>query len=125
MTQPKARLRAMADHARGVRSRVRARRGGQLAWRIGVTVLGLAIIALGIVLLPLPGPGWVIIFAGLGLLATEYAWAARLLRTVRERVRQWSAWARAQSLAVRVLLGLAGLVVVAGALGLAWWISVA
>jgi uncharacterized protein (TIGR02611 family) len=115
----------MAERARAVRSRVRARPGGRLAWRIGVTVLGLAIIALGIVLLPLPGPGWVIIFAGLGLLATEYAWAARLLRTAREWARQSSAWVQRQSLAVRGLLALAGLVMVAGALGLAWWISVA
>jgi len=96
-----------------------------LAWRIGVTLLGVAVIVLGIVLLPLPGPGWVIIFAGLGLLATEYEWAARLLRSARELVRRWTQWARQQSLAVRVLLALGGVLIIAGALALVWWISVA
>ena len=74
-----------------LRERVRRLPGGFLAWRIGVTVLGLAIIAVGIVLLPLPGPGWLIIFAGLGLLATEYEWAARLLRYARDEVKRWTA----------------------------------
>jgi uncharacterized protein (TIGR02611 family) len=115
--------RNIADRMRGVRARVRERPGGRVAWRVGVTLVGLAIIALGVVLLPLPGPGWVIIFAGLGLLATEYEWAARLLRTARRLVREWTDWARRQSLVVRALLGLAGLAIVAGALALVWWIS--
>jgi uncharacterized protein (TIGR02611 family) len=125
MSKTKARFAGLNDRVRGVRARIRARRSGWLAWRIGVTVVGLGIVALGIVLLPLPGPGWVIIFAGLGVLATEYEWAARLLRTARRLVREWSQWARKQPLFVRVLLGLAGLIVVAMALGLVWWISVA
>ncbi|HSX31910.1 MAG TPA: PGPGW domain-containing protein [Candidatus Saccharimonadales bacterium] len=43
-----------------------------------VFVLGFAIVATGIVLLPLPGPGWVIIFAGFALLATEFEFAERI-----------------------------------------------
>ncbi len=69
----------------------------------------------GIALLPLPGPGWLIIFVGLGVLASEFEWARRLLDFAKDRVEQWSAWVRRQSLAVRVALGLAGLAVVAGA----------
>jgi putative transmembrane protein PGPGW len=37
-------------------------------------------------MLVLPGPGLVIIAAGLALLATEYDWVARLLMAVRQRV---------------------------------------
>ena len=37
----------------------------------------------GSILVPLPGPGWLIVFAGLAILATEYVWAQRLL-TLRE-----------------------------------------
>jgi uncharacterized protein (TIGR02611 family) len=125
MSWMRARLAGGADQARAVRARVRARRSGWLAWRIGVTVLGVGIIALGIVLLPLPGPGWVIIFAGLGLLGTEYEWAARLLRAARQRVQEWTEWVKRQSVVVRVLVGLAGLLVIAGALALVWWISLA
>jgi chromate transport protein ChrA len=40
--------------------------------RIGVTIAGLALILVGIVLLVLPGPGLLLIAAGLGVLATEF-----------------------------------------------------
>ena len=73
-----------------LRERVRSTPGGRLAWRIGATLVGVALIVGGIVLLPLPGPGWLIIFAGLGILATEYEWAARLLRFARGKVSAWT-----------------------------------
>ena len=88
-TKPRTRLGAF-------RERVRALPGGRIAWRIAVTVVGVAVIAVGIVLLPLPGPGWLVIFAGLGMLATEYEWAARLLQWVRRQVRAGRAGRRAQ-----------------------------
>jgi chromate transport protein ChrA len=40
--------------------------------RIGVTIAGVALILVGILLLVLPGPGLLLIAAGLGLLATEF-----------------------------------------------------
>lgn len=46
-----------------------------------VFIVGTAIVILGLVLLPLPGPGWVIIFLGFAVLATEFAFA--------EKVRDW------------------------------------
>jgi uncharacterized protein (TIGR02611 family) len=46
-----------------------------------ILVVGSLVIIGGIILLPLPGPGWVIIFAGFALLATEYEQA--------ELVRDW------------------------------------
>jgi uncharacterized protein (TIGR02611 family) len=89
-----------------------------LAWRIGVTVVGVAIIVGGVVLLPLPGPGWLIIFGGLGVLATEYEWARRLLTWVREQVRRWTAWFGTQPWWFRVLSGLIVAAIVALAV---WW----
>lgn len=47
--------------------------------RIFVTLLGFVILALGIVMLVTPGPGWLFIIIGLGVLATEYVWAHHLL----------------------------------------------
>lgn len=44
-----------------------------------VFVLGLAVVLLGIALLVLPGPGWVLIFAGLAILALVFPPAERLL----------------------------------------------
>jgi len=44
-----------------------------------VTIAGVLVVLIGIVLIPLPGPGWAIVFGGLAILATEYVWAQRLL----------------------------------------------
>ena len=57
----------------------------QLAWRVVATTIGVGVVVLGVVLLPLPGPGWAIIFLGLAVLATEYAWANRLLVFSRDK----------------------------------------
>jgi uncharacterized protein (TIGR02611 family) len=103
---------------------VRALPGGRLAWRVGVTVIGVAVIAVGIVLLPLPGPGWLIIFGGLGLLATEYTWAARLLSWVRDRLRRWTQWVAGRPLWFRLLVGLVSLALLAGLVLAAWFVAV-
>lgn len=48
--------------------------------RIAVTIVGVAVLLVGIAGLLLPIlPGWALIFVGLGILATEYVWARRLL----------------------------------------------
>lgn len=67
------------------REAARRRRTLDFAWRSAVLVLGLVLVIGGIVLLPLPGPGWLVIFLGLGLLATEFSWAARVLHEARHR----------------------------------------
>jgi len=54
------------------------------ARRTGVLVAGLALLAAGVALLVLPGPGVLVILAALALLATEFPWARRLLARVRE-----------------------------------------
>jgi uncharacterized protein (TIGR02611 family) len=112
----------IAAGRRSVRARVRALPGGWIAWRIAVTMAGVAVIVAGAVLLPLPGPGWLIIFAGMGILASEYAWARRLLHWMRGYVTRWTKWAGRQSLPFRMLIGVAGLAVVAGVLYLSWWL---
>jgi uncharacterized protein (TIGR02611 family) len=114
--------RERATPLRTFRARIRALPGGRLAWRLAVTVVGVAVIAIGIVLLPLPGPGWLIIFAGLGVLGTEYAWAARLLRWVRARVRRWTRWIAAKPVWFRLGAGLLSLIVIAGLLVAAWFV---
>jgi uncharacterized protein (TIGR02611 family) len=91
------------------RDRVRRLPGGPLIWRIGIALVGLMIVALGLLLVPLPGPGWAIVLLGLAAWATEFHWAQRLLGHVRRILRGWTEWAKRQSLFVRLLLGLAGL----------------
>ena len=92
----------------------------RLAKRVGVGLVGGILVLVGVALLALPGPGWLVIFAGLGVLATEFAWAARLLHYARRHVGRWTRWAMAQPLWLRGLIGLSGLLIVAGAGLLAW-----
>jgi uncharacterized protein (TIGR02611 family) len=47
--------------------------------RIAVLVAGLVLVVAGVVMLVLPGPGLLVIIAGLAVLATEFAWAEHLL----------------------------------------------
>lgn len=59
--------------------------------RSAVTLLGSLLLLLGIAMMVLPGPGILVIVAGLAVLATEYVWAQRLLkraRTEAEKVQQ-------------------------------------
>ncbi len=86
-------------------------------WRVGVGVIGTAIVVVGLVLLPAPGPGWLIIFLGLGVLASEFTWADRLLGWTKARVSQWTAWLGRQPIAVRVLVVLA---IIAFVLAIFW-----
>lgn len=52
----------------------------------GITVAGIAVMAAGVAMLVLPGPGVAVILLGLAVLASEYDWAARLLAALRQRV---------------------------------------
>jgi tellurite resistance protein TerC len=53
--------------------------------RVIILVIGLSIVAVGVLLLVLPGPGILVIILGLAVLAIEFTWAERLLVTARER----------------------------------------
>ena len=52
--------------------------------RIAVIVLGGTVLLLGIALLVLPGPAFIVIPLGLAMLAAEFAWARRWLRKARD-----------------------------------------
>jgi hypothetical protein len=54
--------------------------------RLARLVGGWTLLAVGAALLVLPGPGLLVLAAGLALLATEYVWAARLLGKVKQRL---------------------------------------
>ena len=51
--------------------------------RVLVGFVGGLITLIGVVALVAPGPGWLIIFTGLGNLASEFAWAARVLTSAK------------------------------------------
>ncbi|MCA0154831.1 TIGR02611 family protein [Tsukamurella sp. M9C] len=90
---------------RAWRARIKASRHGSLAWRICVGVVGGVVLIAGIIAIPYPGPGWLIVFAGLGILATEFEWAHRLLRFARERYDRFAAWLSRQNIVVKGAFG--------------------
>jgi uncharacterized protein (TIGR02611 family) len=108
----------------GFRARLKRNPALALAYRLGVAVLGGAIALLGLALVPLPGPGWLIVFVGLGILATEFAWAERLLDFGRRTLRAWLRWLGRQHLAVRALVSLLTLAFVVAVVGLTLHLSV-
>jgi uncharacterized protein (TIGR02611 family) len=61
---------------------------GRNSWRVLVTVVGFALIALGLVLLVFPGPGILVIVAGFAVLATQYAWARTALEVTKTRAQR-------------------------------------
>ncbi len=91
---------------RGLRARLRRNPLTRYPYRVLVALTGAAVVAVGIVLLPLPGPGWLIIFAGVGIWATEFRWAAALLRWLRRQLGTWARWTAARSPFTRVLITL-------------------
>jgi uncharacterized protein (TIGR02611 family) len=52
--------------------------------RVIVSVVGATVLLIGVALLVLPGPAFIVIPVGLAILATEYAWARRWLKRVRQ-----------------------------------------
>jgi uncharacterized protein (TIGR02611 family) len=58
--------------------------------RLSRIIGGFTLLVIGVVMLVTPGPGWLVIFLGLGLLAAEFVWARRLMDRIKregERVR--------------------------------------
>jgi uncharacterized protein (TIGR02611 family) len=103
---------------------LRAHPTGRVLLRLTVGLVGALVVVTGIVLLPLPGPGWAIIFVGIAIWAIEFHWARRLLLFAKAQVSRWRAWYATRSWPVRIVLGAALLVLVAAIILGALWISV-
>lgn len=57
----------------------------QQAKRFVKVLIGFTLLALGIVMIVTPGPGWLTIMLALGILAAEFVWARRLLDRLKEQ----------------------------------------
>ncbi|WP_030214818.1 TIGR02611 family protein [Streptomyces bikiniensis] len=101
---------------------IKSRRTLHLSWQVGVFVVGLAVVVAGVLMLVLPGPGWLVIFAGMAIWATEFVWAQLVLRWTKRKVTE--AAQRALDPKVRrrnIILTTIGLVIVAVLLGVYLW----
>ena len=98
------------------RRRLGANRTVNSSYRVAVGVVGGLVVALGLATIPLPGPGWLIVIAGLFVLATEFTWAERLLEFTKRHVKRWTDWVTAQPRWVRLLIAAATAAFVYGVL---------
>jgi len=62
------------------REQIKSSPYGSLLWRIFIGVVGGLVTIVGTVFLFAPGPGLLVLLAGLGILATEFAWASNAIR---------------------------------------------
>ncbi|GHB64453.1 membrane protein [Streptomyces xanthochromogenes] len=101
---------------------IKASRPLHLSWQVGVFVVGLAVVAAGIVMLPLPGPGWLVIFGGMAIWATEFVWAQLVLRWTKRKVTEAAQKALDPRVRRRnIILTTVGLVIVAVLAGIYLW----
>ena len=96
----------------GVLDRIRSTAAGRHALKVGVGIFGGLVVAIGIVLIPFPGPGWAIVILGLAIWAIEFAWAKNLLTFTKRHVQSWTHWIARQSWPVRCVVGLVGMIFV-------------
>ncbi|GII55330.1 hypothetical protein Pth03_37190 [Planotetraspora thailandica] len=97
----------------GFLDRIRSTPAGRLTLKIVVGVIGAAMIVAGLIMVPFPGPGWLVVFAGLAVLATEFAWASKLLAVVKEKVLAATDWLKRQNWFVRILSATLTLIIAA------------
>jgi hypothetical protein len=88
--------------------------------KLAVNVVGWLLVVAGIVLIAIPGPGLLLLLAGLVVLANEYTWVQRFVEPVRRQAfhaaeESVSAWWRI------VVTALGGVWLVG--LGVLWWVD--
>jgi uncharacterized protein (TIGR02611 family) len=115
-TDEQSRWARLKQRWRHWRERIGERPRLEFFYRVAVGVIGVAVLALGVLAIPYPGPGWAVVFVGLGILASEFEWAHRLLRYVRERYDKVMDWFQRQPAIVQILGGVATALVVGATL---------
>ncbi|MGW2280946.1 TIGR02611 family protein [Streptomyces sp. NPDC001770] len=101
---------------------IKASKPLHLSWQVGVFAVGLAVVAAGVAMLVLPGPGWLVIFGGMAIWATEFVWAQLVLRWTRRKVTEAAQKALDPKVRRRnIILTVAGLVIIAALVGVYLW----
>lgn len=79
---------------------------GKKLKRVAIGILGGLVLGIGIVAIPYPGPGWLIVFTGLAILATEFAWAQKVLDFAKGKYDRWQDWLTHQKWWIRAVFWL-------------------
>ncbi len=59
------------------------KRTARLLRRIAIATIGFSVLVVGLILIPLPGPGLLVTVAGLFILSLEFAWAEKHVQRVK------------------------------------------
>ncbi|MBF8192237.1 TIGR02611 family protein [Nonomuraea sp. K274] len=92
---------------------VRSTRAGRLTLKIVIGVIGTVMVVGGLVMVPFPGPGWLVVFAGLAVLATEFHWAHKVLEFGKQTLHAWTQWYKRQGWPLRIVVLIVTLAVAA------------
>lgn len=87
------------------------------AKRIGLEILGWLLVVGGLAAIPLPGPGFLILFAGLWLLSQQYEWAEKRLDPVKKKA--WNAAREGVETVPRIVLSILAALALFGC-GILW-----
>jgi uncharacterized protein (TIGR02611 family) len=104
----------------GVKERRERHRERSRIVRAAVVLAGFVVVLVGLAMIPLPGPGLLVIAAGLAVLALEFAWAERLLERTVDQMSVATDTVKRASRAQQVILGLLGALAAAAAVTAAY-----
>jgi len=62
------------------------------AKRLIITVIGFTVLLIGLAMIVLPGPAFIVIPIALGILATEFIWAKKLLARIKSKASNMREW---------------------------------
>jgi len=62
-----------------------------------IGLIGLVVVVVGLILVPLPGPGWLVVFIGIAILGTEFPAAHRLNVFIKRQLQRFWLWWRARN----------------------------
>lgn len=84
----RARIVAAAYHAEyntGRKERTAEEAKRNIVFRLAIICVGSVVLLAGLLMMIFPGPGIIVSLLGLGILAREFTWADRLMRTLRKK----------------------------------------
>lgn len=105
------------------RRKIRANPHSHRIYRMVVGVVGLIIVVIGLLMVPFPGPGWLVVFLGMAVWASEFEWAQRFLHRAKHSLGVFNLWLRPQPWWVKGLALLLTIVAVAAIFWLLFLIS--
>lgn len=77
-----------------MRTWIHARPHVHLFYKVLVGLVGGLVVVIGLILVPLPGPGWLVVFVGLTVLASEFHFFHRIITWLKAQLHRFWDWAK-------------------------------